>query len=637
MQYLALPLAWLAVICGHKERAITLNLTFPELHTVDDAEAVQLCGQIRRTLIEDVSQTGGHLASNLGLVELTVALHRVFDFEKDRLVFDVGHQCYTHKILSGRGPAMDTLRTFGGLSGFPKPGESVQDAFIAGHASNSVSVALGMARGRTLLKEDYHVMAVLGDGALTGGLAYEGLSDAGQSGEPLLIILNDNGMSITKSVGGIANHLARQRLKPQYLRFKHGYRKVMSVLPGGKYIYRFTHSVKTAIKGTLLPCSMFEDMGFTYMGPVDGHNVADLTQLLRDVKENINGPVLLHVRTVKGKGYSPAEQSPDAFHGVSKFAVESGMPLKAGGESFSSVFGKTLCGLAAEDSKICAITAAMQPGTGLDGFAKSYPNRFYDVGIAEGHAVTMAAGMAKQGAKPVFAVYSTFLQRSYDMLVHDVAIQNLPVVLAVDRAGLVGEDGETHHGLYDVGFLSTVPGMEIWAPGSFAELRAILRQVMKNLHGPVAIRYPRGGEAGYSAERAEAPTVMLRDGNDFTLITYGTMTGIVLEAVEKLKAREIDVRMIKLNRITPVDTQLIDQAAGETGGILVVEEAAAAGSAGERLAGHFMKSGILPKVYITCNAGDRFVPQGTVAQQRKLCGIDADSIFEKVWEVMGHG
>lgn len=614
-----------------------MNITLPQLHTMEDAEAVQLCGQLRRMLIDEVSQTGGHLAANLGLVELTVALHRVFDFEKDRLVFDVGHQCYTHKILSGRGSAMDTLRTFGGLSGFPKPAESVQDAFIAGHASNSVSVSLGMARSRTLLKEDYHVMAVLGDGALTGGLAYEGLSDAGQSGEPLLIILNDNGMSITKSVGGIANHLAHQRLEPQYLRFKRIYRKVMSVLPGGKYIYSFTHSVKTAIKGTLLPCSMFEDMGFTYMGPVDGHNVAELTRLLRDIKVNQKGPVLLHIRTVKGRGYAPAEQRPDAFHGVSKFDVETGTPLKSGGENFSAVFGKTLCELAENDPKIYAITAAMQPGTGLDGFAQAYPHRFSDVGIAEGHAISMAAGMAKQGAKPVFAVYSTFLQRSYDMLMHDVAIQNLPVVLGVDRAGLVGEDGETHHGLYDVGFLSTVPGMEIWAPASFAELRTILREVLNQLSGPVAIRYPRGGEGSYKDDRTEAPSVLLRSGTDITLVTYGTLTGIVLEAADRLENNGISVRVIKMNRITPIDTDLIDKAAVETGGILVAEEVALAGSVGERLSAHFMQQNILPKIYITCNTGSGFVPQGTVAQQRKMCGIDADSIYKKVWEAMSRG
>ena len=613
-----------------------MDFTLPQLYTMSDAEAVKLCEEIREELVQSVSKTGGHLASNLGAVELTVALHRVFDFTEDRLVFDVGHQCYTHKILSGRRDAMGTLRTFGGLSGFPKPGESCQDAFIAGHASNSVSVALGMARARTVLGEKYHVMALLGDGALTGGLAYEGLSDAGQSGEPVLVILNDNGMSITPNVGGIAQHLAHQRLKPQYLHFKQVYRKVMAAIPGGNALYRFTHNVKKMIKESLLPCSVFEDMGFAYMGPVGGHDLAALTRLLTYIKENLNGPVLLHVRTVKGKGYPFAEKNPDAFHGVSRFVVETGKPVKPSGENFSSVFGKTLCELAEADPKICALTAAMQPGTGLDGFANAYPQRFFDVGIAEGHAVSMAAGMAKQGAKPVFAVYSTFLQRGYDMLLHDVAIQKLPVVLAVDRAGLVGEDGETHHGLFDVGFLSTVPGLELWAPASFSELRTLLAYALRERKGPVALRYPRGGEVGYSEDHADAPAVLLRQGTDVTLVTYGIMTGIVLEAAEKLESKGISVRVIKLNRLTPFDAELVDRAAEEAGVLCVIEEAASAGCLGERIAAHLTETGRKPKRFAAWNTGADFVTQGTVAELRRLCGLDVDSIVRKTLEVLEH-
>ena len=439
----------------------------PDIKSITDYEAEALCTRIRAGLIDSVSKTGGHLASNLGAVEITVALHRVFDFTRDRLVFDVGHQCYTHKILTGRADQMSSLRTFGGMSGFPKPVESCCDAFIAGHASNSVSVATGMARGRTLLGEDYYVIALIGDGALTGGLAYEGLSDAGNSGERMLVILNDNGMSITKNVGGIADHLARQRLKPQYLRFKKGYRKVTSTVPGGKTLYRITHKIKKAVKETLLPCSFFEDMGFTYLGPVDGHDVKRLTGLLRYAKD-IEGPVLLHVRTVKGNGYTPAERNPDQFHGVGRFCVQTGEPLSAGSPNFSSAFGSALCGLAEDDRRICAITAAMRDGSGLGDFSRRFPTRYFDVGIAEGHATAMAAGMAKQGLVPVFAVYSTFLQRSYDMLIHDVAIQGLHVVFAVDRAGLVGEDGETHHGVLDVACLDAVPGMTVLCPSSFA-------------------------------------------------------------------------------------------------------------------------------------------------------------------------
>ena len=473
---------------------------------------MELCRLLRARLIDTVSRTGGHLASSLGAVELIVAIHRVFDTGRDRLVFDVGHQCYAHKILTGRNQAMETLRTFGGIAGFPKPVESESDAFVAGHASNSVSVAIGMARARTLQHADYHVLALIGDGALSGGLAYEGLSDAGDSGEPLIVILNDNGMSITKSVGGVAEHLARQRLKPQYLRFKKGYRKVMSVLPLGGHIYHATHKIKTAIKDSLLPCSLFEDMGFTYLGPVDGHDVKYLTQLLSYAKE-LNGPVLLHVRTVKGKGYTPAERNPDQFHGVGRFCVETGELVHGSGESFSAVFGETLCSLAEQDGKLCAITAAMQGGTGLNRFARQFPARFFDVGIAEGHAVAMAAGMAKQGMRPVFAVYSSFLQRSYDMLLHDVALQQLHVVLAVDRAGLVGEDGETHHGVFDPAFLDTIPGMTVLCPSSFQELREMLRYAIYDVEGPVAVRYSRTGDCIASGNRVLKPSERLPSTN----------------------------------------------------------------------------------------------------------------------------
>ena len=463
----------------------------PILGAVSDQEAAELCRTLREELIRDVSQTGGHLASNLGAVELTVALHRVLDTSRDRLVFDVGHQCYLHKMLTGRREQMTTLRQFGGIAGFPKPSESVHDAFIAGHASNSVAVALGMAQARDVMGEDNTVAALIGDGALTGGLAYEGLSNGGQYRGQLLVILNDNGMSIAQNVGAVAQHLASQRLKPQYLSFKQGYRKVMGSFWLGRKLYRVTHSVKKALKQSILPCSMFENMGFTYLGPVDGHDVAYLTKILR-YAVSLKEPVLLHVRTVKGKGFAPAERNPDAFHGVSPFHPETGKPKKASGENFSSVFGRTMVRLARNDPRICALTAAMVGGTGLDGFAQAYPGRFFDVGIAEGCAVSMAAGMAKQGAVPVFAVYSTFLQRSYDMLLHDMAIDRLHVVLAVDRAGLVGEDGETHHGVFDVAYLDSIPGITVYAPASFAELDRMLEEAVCRVSGPVAVRYPRG-------------------------------------------------------------------------------------------------------------------------------------------------
>lgn len=371
----------------------------PLLAGLTDWEGIDLCAELRRELVEDVSKTGGHLASNLGAVELTVAIHRVFDTSRDRLIFDVGHQCYVHKILTGRKEAMSTLRQYGGIAGFPKPSESVHDAFIAGHASNSVAVALGMARARSALGEDYKVLALIGDGALTGGLAYEGLSNAGQCGQQLLVILNDNGMSITPNVGAVADHLARQRLKPQYLTFKKYYRRIMNATWLGRKAYRVTHRLKEALKHSLLPCSMFENMGFHYLGPVDGHNLSQLTQILRYAKD-LNEPVLLHVKTIKGLGFPPAMENPDAFHGVGPFDPVTGQPKKPSGENFSAVFGKTLARLGGEDKRVCAITAAMMSGTGLEHFQKACPDRFFDVGIAEGCAVSMAAGMAKQGRSP---------------------------------------------------------------------------------------------------------------------------------------------------------------------------------------------------------------------------------------------
>ena len=607
----------------------------PDLKTITDGEAEALCARLRSGVVDMVSRTGGHLASNLGVVELTVALHRVFDTGRDRLVFDVGHQCYIHKILTGRGGAMSTLRTFGGLSGFPKPKESIHDAFIAGHASNSVSVALGMARARTLLGEDYHVVALIGDGALTGGLAYEGLSNAGLSREPLLVILNDNGMSITKNVGGVAQHLAHQRLKPQYLRFKKGYRKAMSVLPGGRTIYRVTHKVKTAVKETLLPCSLFEDMGFTYLGPVDGHDVRGLTRLLRYAKD-IAGPVLLHIRTVKGKGYPPAERNPDAYHGVSKFCVQTGAPLRPSGASYSSAFGAALCQLAEEDRRVCAITAAMRDGTGLKGFEERFPNRFFDVGISEGHAVAMAAGLAKQGCVPVFAVYSSFLQRGYDMLLHDVAILGLHVVFGVDRAGLVGEDGETHHGLFDVAYLSTVPGMTLYAPSSFAEVGTMLRHALTACDGPAALRYPRGGEGDYHGDAGTVPTLVAREGQGITLVTYGATYPALLAAAERLEEAGCRPEIIKLNRLCPLDLEPVCRSVAKTGRLLVAEEVAAMGSVGERLCAGLAEAGIVPRAVRLCSTGRGFVPQGTVDQLRRLCGLDSQSLYEAAMEVWKH-
>ncbi len=607
-----------------------------QLNTLTDIQAKLLCDQLRGQIISSVSRTGGHLASSLGVVEATVAVHRVFNLETDRLVFDVGHQCYAHKILTQRGDQMGTLRKLGGLSGFPKPREHRADAFIAGHASNAVSVALGMARARTLSGEDYSVLAMLGDGAMTGGLAYEGLSDAGQSREQLVVILNDNGMSITKNVGGVAQHLAQQRLKPQYLQFKKFYRRVTGATAVGRGLYRFTHRAKQAVKNAVLHCSMFEDMGFTYLGPVDGHDVNYLTRLLRYAKE-LNSPVLLHIKTIKGKGYAPAEREPDRFHGVGPFRVEDGAPLSPGGESFSCVFGEALCRLARERDDVAAITAAMPDGTGLTGFAREFPSRFFDVGIAEGHAVSMAAGMAKQRMIPVAAIYSTFLQRAYDMLIHDVAIQNLHVVFGVDRAGLSGEDGETHHGVFDIAYLSSVPGMKIYCPASFEELRAMLRYAVEKVRGPVAVRYPRGGEGEFRALCGIEGASVIRPGTDVTIAAYGTMANEALEAARLLEEKGRSAQVVKLNSISPLDVDTVAACAKKTGRLVVAEECVDAGCVGRRLAAELALRGVAGLKLALVNLGDRFVRQGTVAELRALCGIDGASIARRAAEVMDGG
>ena len=608
----------------------------PLLAGISDREGTELCAQLRQELVDDVSKTGGHLASNLGAVELTVAIHRVFDTRQDRLVFDVGHQCYCHKILTGRREAMATLRQYGGIAGFPKPVESVHDAFIAGHASNSVAVALGMVRARQALGKHYKVMALIGDGALTGGLAYEGLSNAGACGQQLLVILNDNGMSITTNVGAVADHLARQRLKPQYLTFKRYYRRVMNSGKIGRKVYRFTHKVKQALKQSLLPCSMFENMGFNYVGPVNGHDLTGLTRALRYARE-LNEPVLLHVKTVKGKGYAPAEENPDAFHGVSPFDPATGKAKKKSGENFSAVFGRTLTQLAQQDRRVCAITAAMMSGTGLSQFQAAFPERFFDVGIAEGCAVSMAAGMAKQGAIPVFAVYSSFLQRAYDMLIHDVAIDKLHVVLGVDRAGLVGEDGETHHGVFDVAFLDSVPGMTVLAPSSYAELTGMLEQAVLHVDGPVAIRYPRGGEGAYQGDAGPGHAAVLRQGDDITLVSYGILINDALEAAELLAAEGVQAEVVKLNVITPLDPELVLESVKKTKVLLTIEDSAAHSSVGERLAAAVAEAGLRAKV-LCRTSGDKFVTHGALSCLKQELGLDSAGIFRAALEeVRKHG
>ncbi|MBQ9979753.1 MAG: 1-deoxy-D-xylulose-5-phosphate synthase [Oscillospiraceae bacterium] len=598
------------------------NISHEKLKSLDSAQLDELCAQIRRALVDSVSRTGGHLASNLGAVELTVALHRVYDPFKDRIIFDVGHQSYVHKMLTGRAEGLGSLRTYGGLSGFPKPTESQADAFISGHASNSVSAALGMARARSILDENYGVVAVIGDGALTGGLALEGLSDAGASGEPLVVVLNDNAMSIKGNVGGVSTHLSRQRVRPSYFKFKKFYRAFTKKIPGGKHLYNFTHRIKENIKRIVLSGGIFEGMGFQYMGPIDGHDVEKLTYMLT-VARQLGKPVLLHVVTKKGKGYAPAESDPEKFHGIGAFNPDTGetAPRK---ETFSTAFGEAMEALAAQDSRICAITAAMQSGTGLEGFFEKFPSRAFDVGIAEEHAAVMAAAMAKQGALPVFAVYSTFLQRSYDMLLHDVAIDGIHAVFAVDRAGIVGEDGETHNGVFDVGFLNQIPGMTVYAPANYAELRAMLHRAIYDTAGPAAIRYPRGCQGDFTQDTSGEALACIKKGSDVNILTYGRMTDAALAAAELLEKESIGAGVLKLNVLTPLDIDGIDLSLP----IVVAEECADAGSIGERLAAR------LGKKVTRINLGDGLVPHGKTGVLMEKYGLDAPGIARTVREAL---
>lgn len=611
-----------------------------DLLRLSDDERRNLCAEIREFLIEHVSQTGGHLAGNLGVVELTVALETVYDTQKDRLVFDVGHQAYVHKLLTGRRDAFPTLRQYGGISGFPRPAESDCDSFVAGHASSSVSIALGMARARTMLHEDYQVAALIGDGATTGGMAYEGMNNAADSKEPIVIILNDNEMSIGKNVGGISRHLSRLRSSENYLGTKQKYRQVMRRIPGGKTVYHLSSRVKNRVKRFLLQTTVFENMGLKYLGPVDGHDLQELIAVLR-VARDMQEPVLVHVVTKKGYGYLPAEMDPAKFHGIGKFDPVTGKTLAPKVYTFSDSFGAALTQLAKEKPEVCAITAAMPGGTGLLPFMAQYPQRFFDVGIAEEHAVSMAGGLAKQGAIPVVAIYSTFLQRAYDQLMQDVAMLHLHVILAIDRAGLVGDDGPTHHGVFDVGFLRQIPGMLILAPASLQEQRDMLNWAVMNYNGPVAIRYPRGTEGVYSSsawkmdkEITEQNSVVLhRKGADITLLSYGVMINAVIEAAQRLAEKNIQATVLRLTKLTDITSgEILHNISGRKK-LVVLEETASGSGIKEALSWQFRSNTPEMQVYGK-DLGGEFVPHGDQKKLLAYCGLDVESIVAYVEEVL---
>jgi len=594
----------------------------------------ELCSDIRHRLIETLSHNGGHLAPNLGVVELTVAMHRVFDSPVDQFVFDVGHQCYTHKLLTGRADRFDTIRTEGGLAGFPKPSESIHDPIVTGHSSTSISVACGLARAKKLKGDDGTVVAVIGDGALTGGLAYEGLNNAGQARDNIIVILNDNKMSISKNVGAMARHLAVIRSKSSYVKAKAVTAKVVGGIPlVGRSIRRAMFRSKSALKNAVYKNTLFDALGFAYLGPVDGHNVKLLEQVLTLAK-TMNRPALVHVCTSKGKGYAYAERNPGMFHGIGKFDIETGEPNHSG-PSYSSVFGNTLCSLAEKDDSIYAVTAAMKTGTGLADYAADYHRRFHDCGIAEEHAVSYCAGLASNGMKPVFAVYASFIQRCYDQIIHDVAIQGLNVTFAVDRAGVVGEDGETHHGLFDCAMLNTVPGMTVYSPCYFDELSASLEMSI-NEPSPAAVRYPRGGEPdkpnGFTSDFA--PYSFYGDPDaDTIVVTYGRIFAAAAKAADRLREEGHNVSVLKLLRVKPIDKKSVSLAA-EAKNIIFFEEGIRQGGIGETFAALLDDIDYAGRFRLQA-VDNRFVTHASVARLLEMLGLDEKGMYSTVMEVIG--
>ena len=610
--------------------------TRDDLLQLTDQERTQLCREIREFLIDNVSKTGGHLAGNLGAVELSVAIETVYNTMEDRLVFDVGHQSYVHKLLTGRQADFARLRQYGGIAGFPKPSESQADAFVAGHASSSVSIALGMARARTLQKQNYDVVALIGDGACTGGMAYEGLNDAAVSGESMVVILNDNEMSIGKNVGGISRYLSRLRSSDNYLGAKKAYRQILKKLPWGNGLYHATSSLKNRLKQFLLKTSIFENMGFTYLGPADGHDLPGLITLLTSAKE-LREPVLVHVVTQKGCGYRFAEEDPAKFHGIGKFDPATGRKLAPKVKTFSDAFGETMQELARKNEKVCAITAAMPGGTGLLGFQVMFPDRLFDVGIAEEHAISMAGGLAKQGMIPVAALYSTFLQRGYDQILQDIALLQLHVVLAVDRAGIVGDDGPTHHGVFDVGFLRQVPGMQILCPVSLAEQQDMLRWAVEVHNGPIAIRYPRGTEGAYKAsdwKGLEGELVKChRTGKDVTILTYGNLLDNAMEAAQMLADAGVDAAVLRLLTVSDLAGKEILQKMSPARKVIVVEEVCRGSGIRESLAWELRETEPDCRIF-GIDLGKRFVPHGSLKELHRHCGLDAAAIAAYTKEVL---
>lgn len=623
--------------------SLLANVNSPaDIRGLNNEQLLQLAGELRQEIIGTVAKNGGHLAPNLGVVELTLALHRVFETPRDKLIWDVGHQCYVHKLLTGRRAQFNTLRKFSGLSGFPRPEECSHDAFMTGHSSTSISVALGMAMARDLKKEQHAVVAVIGDGAMTGGMAFEALNHAGHLQKDLIVVLNDNEMSIAENVGGMARYLSRLRTDPKYSRSKEEIEQLLKKIPSiGPTVLKAADRLKDSLKYLVVPGMFFEELGFCYLGPIDGHNIQDMVKVLRQAR-SIKEPVLVHVITKKGRGYPPAEKNPDKFHGIGPFEVKTGEPLNSGaGPSYTEIFGKTAVKLAAADKSVLAITAAMPGGTGLTEFSKEFPERFFDVGIAEQHAVTMAASLASNGLRPIVAIYSTFLQRAYDQLLHDVCLQSLPVTFAIDRGGLVGDDGPTHHGLFDLSYLRHMPNMVIMAPRDENQLQHMLKTAVE-YSGPAALRYPRGTATGCLMDDEPAclpigKAEIIREGKDITLLAVGSMVGMARLAAGVLAEQGISAAVIDARFVKPLDSECIVKHALGTGKIITMEENVLSGGFGGAVLEMLNSRGIGDVRVTRLGLPDSFIEHGDKNLLLAKYRLTVDDVVNTALSMLGAG
>ena len=605
-----------------------------DIKQIPPEEYDTLAEEIRHFLVEKISRSGGHLASNLGVVELTMALHLCFDFPKDKVVWDVGHQSYTHKLLTGRKSGFDELRKYGGMSGFPKRKESDCDCFDTGHSSTSISAGIGLVAARDLQDGDEHVISVIGDGALTGGMAYEALNNASRLKRNFIIILNDNNMSIAENVGGMSEYLNGLRTNEAYTNFKTGVEQSLSRIPGGSHLANQLKKTKSGIKQLFIPGMLFENMGITYLGPVDGHDIGKLQDILNKAKK-VKGAVLVHVLTRKGNGYIPAERHPARFHGAEPFDIETGLPLnKKKKANYQDVFSTCMVKLGQRNEKVVAITAAMPDGTGLKRFKNIYPDRFFDVGIAEGHAVTFAAGLAAGGMRPIFAVYSSFLQRAYDQVLHDVCIQNLPVVFAIDRAGLVGSDGETHQGIFDLSYLSSIPNMHIMAPKNKWELSDMLKYAVE-FDGPIALRYPRGeaydGLKEYRRPIEYGKSEVIYEEEDIALLAAGNMVKIAEQVRKNLKEIGYSCTLVNARFVKPIDTEVLDMLSADHKLLVTMEENVRSGGYGEKVMDYVVEQE-LPVKLLNISLPDEYVEHGNVALLYEEVGIDAQTVTKRIIE-----